>query len=266
LEPHNDWTKYASQGEPKSKPQWGSWIWYPEGDPAKDAPAAKRYFRKGFDLDYGPTSAVLWISADDRFKAYLNGHEIVNGADWHYPQRADLRQWLVQGHNVLAVEAENLPVPSANPAGLIATISVDGEKPILTDDSWRVSTSIADKNWVDPKFDDGQWRAAKTLGSYGMAPWGKFAPPIGYGPFTASAGDGVQIIYVPQRRMIEVSHLGGFLVDYTADYLDPATGANYPAGNLGLGGGTAAAQLEPPASLTSSDWVVVLRRVQVQGR
>ena len=55
--PHPEWAQPTS-AIAADKPTWGQWIWYPEGEPTKDAPVAKRYFRKTFEL-----------SPDDRSKA-----------------------------------------------------------------------------------------------------------------------------------------------------------------------------------------------------
>jgi alpha-L-rhamnosidase len=52
-----------------------SWIWYPEGDPATEAPAASRYFRGTFDLASVPQGARLVMTGDDGFTAWVNGAE-----------------------------------------------------------------------------------------------------------------------------------------------------------------------------------------------
>jgi hypothetical protein len=258
LEPHNDWAKYAGAPEIKTG-KWGNWIWYPEGDPAKDAPAAKRYFRKTFDLQVGPKSAVLGIAADDRFIAYVNGHQVASGTDWHNPQRVEIAQWLQSGNNVLAIEAENLPAPSANPAGLICTLSIDGEKPIRSDDSWRANQS-ADPHWLDKGFDDSQWKPAKVLGVYGMNPWGKFPQAMNYGPFTAAIGDEVIIIYVPQDKAIEV-RLPNPHSKYTVEYFNPVTGFLDQTMNSTRSGDKPVA-FSRKTEIDSPDWVLVLRKVK----
>ncbi len=53
--PHPEWAEYVTARD--DRPKWGQWIWFPEGDPAKDAPAAKRWFRKVFELRGGEKPA-----------------------------------------------------------------------------------------------------------------------------------------------------------------------------------------------------------------
>ena len=130
-----------------------SWIWFPEGNPAVDAPAAKRWFRKNFVLPDGAAvaRARLRVSADDRFTATLNGHKLGGGTDWASPRQFnDLAKDLQPGANVLAVEAENMPANSANPAGLIASLEID-----LTDSNiLRVAT---DASWESTASENGPW-------------------------------------------------------------------------------------------------------------
>ena len=46
--PHPEWASYGDK--PSLKFDGGMWIWFPEGDPTKDAPAAKRYFRRVIEV------------------------------------------------------------------------------------------------------------------------------------------------------------------------------------------------------------------------
>ena len=124
--PHPEWAAYASERR-GTGPAWGQWIWYPEGDPTTDAPVAKRYFRKTFELLAGQQIArgTLWISADDRFVAYLNGEKIREHAGTGTFESIDISSKLKPGRNVIAIEAENLPAPvAANPAGLLVGLRV----------------------------------------------------------------------------------------------------------------------------------------------
>ena len=52
----------------------GDWIWFPEGDPKRDAPVAPRYFRRIFELVGKATirSAALRLTADNKFTVWLN--------------------------------------------------------------------------------------------------------------------------------------------------------------------------------------------------
>ena len=101
--PHPEWATYArSQRSPNRSGDTG--FGTPEGDPTADAPAARRYFRKTFELPAGddPLHGTLWISADDRFAAYLNGERIVSNMP--APARSlriDVSSKLKTGHNVV---------------------------------------------------------------------------------------------------------------------------------------------------------------------
>src|SRR5689334_10665485 len=49
------------------------WIWYPEGDPVRSAPAATRYLRRVFTAPAGPyTDARLVVTGDDTVDVWLN--------------------------------------------------------------------------------------------------------------------------------------------------------------------------------------------------
>jgi hypothetical protein len=58
------------------------WIWFNEGDPASDAPAETRYFRRTFNLPEPPDEATLDITADNQFVVWLNGVAVGRGDDW----------------------------------------------------------------------------------------------------------------------------------------------------------------------------------------
>ncbi len=180
--PHLEWATYANP-DGAAPPTWGHWIWFPEGDPATDAPVAKRYFRKTFELPQGEASpnGMLWLSADDRFAAYINGERVGSHAGTGTFISLDISSKLKPGQNVLAVEAENLPAPvSANPAGLLASFrlqTADGtERLIGSDESWRCAKEVSnDREWTTTKFKEANWTAAKDLGPYGGKPWGIFS-------------------------------------------------------------------------------------------
>ena len=64
FEPHPEWA--AWEGGSAAAVAWGDWIWYPEGDPAKDAPVAARYFRRTFELPEGKTVVRAVAAFDGR--------------------------------------------------------------------------------------------------------------------------------------------------------------------------------------------------------
>ncbi|MHC4252702.1 MAG: family 78 glycoside hydrolase catalytic domain, partial [Planctomycetota bacterium] len=153
------------------------WIWFPEGNPAKEAPAGDRFFRRSFDLPAGARveSAKIVVTVDDRFVLYVNGKEVAKsgGTDaWRKPVKVDLRDRLARGSNLLAVAATN----TGAPAGFIGklVVKIGGRKPLVvpTDKLWKVSRDRRG-GWEAPGFDDSEWRAAMQVADFGKGPWGK---------------------------------------------------------------------------------------------
>lgn len=59
-----------------------SWIWYPEGQPVADAPAAARFFRQRFQLPDDVHAAVLRVAADDACEVFINGTRVGSHDTW----------------------------------------------------------------------------------------------------------------------------------------------------------------------------------------
>jgi alpha-L-rhamnosidase len=142
------------------------WIWLNEGNPAISAPLATRYFRRIITLPPGRklAKATCIITADNAFDLSINGQKAGQSDNYYQPVTLDVTALLHAGDNVLAVTATNVG-DAPNPAGLIAKLRVEfaeGDPLVFaTDESWEAS---ADRN---------EWTAAKILGVYGVAPWGK---------------------------------------------------------------------------------------------
>ena len=88
-------------------PDKSKWIWTPDFD---DAAAKGQFvlFRRTFELDQTPISdVVLHVSADTRYRLYLNGESIGFGpaksylSRWYY-ETFNIAAHLKQGTNVLA--------------------------------------------------------------------------------------------------------------------------------------------------------------------
>ena len=92
-----------------------AWIWYPEGNPAEDAPAATRFFRHRFELPSAVRQAKLRIAADDACEVYLNGVRVGANDTWRQAAIFSVAKLLKPGGNVLAVRAENRPAEAKNP-------------------------------------------------------------------------------------------------------------------------------------------------------
>lgn len=158
-----------------------SWIWYPEKGKLEDFPKGIRFFRKSFSLpSMNIQKAELVITADDSFTVYINGEKVgesksVLGA-WKNPQIVDVRKFLKEGENILAVMGENI---SKGPAGVLCVLRIkmeDGEVVrICSERNWKTKDKT-EEGWQEIGFDDSNWENARELGKFGMAPWGWLTP------------------------------------------------------------------------------------------
>ncbi|PKS08417.1 hypothetical protein jhhlp_005128 [Lomentospora prolificans] len=150
---------------PPFLPTTAQWIWAPNYSDDAD-PGRFVLFRRVFELQNAiPQGKVLlYVSADTRYRLYLNGKSISFGPCKSYPGRwnyeeVDIAPWLRQGRNVLAARVLRLspsqhgclsmmrtPLP-----GLIVQATIEGQD-ISTNDAWRskideATTLIGDKEW-----------------------------------------------------------------------------------------------------------------------
>ena len=148
------------------------WIWFPEGDPARSAPAETRFFRRVVSLR---AKATMLMTADDGFTLFINDEQVGRSEGHPNAVETEVTAQLRPGPNTLAVAAYNKPGPPQNPAGLIGVLRIEfdsGESLVVTTDAqWRCANNEA-HGWQRGDFDDSRWVQAKALGSYGMEPWG----------------------------------------------------------------------------------------------
>jgi putative heme-binding domain-containing protein len=143
------------------------WIWFGDGDAAASAPAGHRYFRRAFTVGRFADDATLDITADNAFTVWVNGVRVGAGEDWKKVNRFDVRSHIVDGKNVIAVEARNA---KDGPAGLLVRLAYvpNGQSrlALVSDASWKASDKAPD-NWQATNFDDSKWQPARILGPYG---------------------------------------------------------------------------------------------------
>ena len=140
------------------------------------------HFRKSFTQDKKPAQFVIHISADNRYRLWVNDKPVCSG-----PARGDLYNWffetvdiapyLQQGKNTLAVMVWNLAVyaPTAqisSRTGLI--VQGDGEPNAMvnTDETWKV---IKDEAFTPCALEDGAYHREVGAGDHinGRGyPWG----------------------------------------------------------------------------------------------
>ncbi len=151
-------------------------------------------FRKDFVLDQKPEKAVLYFTADDYGKVYLNGKFVTQGPAPAYPGRygyltVDVTDFLVPGRNVLAVHTyyqgliNRVWVSGDQRHGLLCDLVVDGKAAVRSDESFRTAahtgyealgtigyetqfleryhSEAREVGFEKPDFDDSGWEFAK---------------------------------------------------------------------------------------------------------
>jgi len=247
--PHPEWAAFG-----ESALKTAAWIWYPEGQPAVDAPAETRFFRRPFVLPAGKqvARASLRVSADDQFAAQLNGTALGGGEDWHSPQSFnDIAHLLKAGTNDLAITAINKPASGANPAGLIAALDIEfadgGALRIASDASWSCAKSEVAETWTN----------AMIAARYGEGQWGEFDGQNDgvNGPQSTGIAGVVRLIYAPRAEPVEVRNMAKLAL-FTARRFDPVAGVTTPLGEIRSDENGRWTCL-PPVGL-NHDWVLIL--------
>jgi hypothetical protein len=264
--PHPEWATFEKKASLRF--EGSQWIWFPEGNPAENAPAEKRLFRRTIVLPQSKTvgSAQLRVTADDRFTAWLNGQRVgssdAGSETWRMAKQFNnLSTHLKPGTNVIAVAAENMPAGGANPAGLLLHLQIrfsnDELLDLHSDGAWRCANKET-PNWETLDFDDTAWTTAKVIANYGAGPWG----PIdgsnnddALGPQSAGIPGVVRIIYVPEPASIILNNLGRGAT-YSAAYFDPVIGSSISSPSI-QADDNARSKCPPPPGL-DHDWVLIL--------
>ncbi|GAB3705434.1 hypothetical protein GCM10027592_37910 [Spirosoma flavus] len=160
------------------------------------------HFRKAIDLTQKPAKFVVHVSADNRYRLFVNGKSVALGParsdlqNWNY-ETIDLAPFLQAGRNVLAAQVwymgDGAPFAQMSyQVGFLVQGDTDAEKIANTDASWKVLHNVAYspiKNdipklrtyivagdgdrvdaskypwgWEQSNFDDKTWVAAKPFG------------------------------------------------------------------------------------------------------
>ncbi|GAB2775888.1 hypothetical protein GCM10027275_18800 [Rhabdobacter roseus] len=185
---------------------WKSrWIGHPTTDPTA---FGVYHFRKTLTFDTKPGTFVVHVSADNRYRLYVNGQEVAKGpargdkAHWRY-ETIDLAPHLVAGRNVIAAEvwnfAKDAPLAQiSHHTGFIMQGNGEAEQVINSNDSWLVTQNQAYTpipfgpiafrgyyvvgpgemvdagkypwGWQNADFDDSPWQKARIFGP--GAPYG----------------------------------------------------------------------------------------------
>lgn len=150
-------------------------------------------FRKHFVLDKKPDSAVIFISADDYYKLYINGSYVCQGptCSYHFQygyNTVDVTPFLKKGENVLAVHTlyqgliNRVWVSGDFRHGLLCDLVADGITVVKSDESFltqphggysemgivgyqtqymeRQDSRAKETGFEEPGFDDNYWQNA----------------------------------------------------------------------------------------------------------
>ena len=152
-------------------------------------------FRRRFSLDSPIEKAILYVSADDYYKLYINGVFVTQGPtpSYHFQYNyntVDVAPYLKRGENVIALHTLYHGVINRtwqsgdNRHGLLLDLEVDGRCVLSSDESFRVAYHTAyrelgvygnastgfleeydsrapEVGFERPDFDDGAWEFAK---------------------------------------------------------------------------------------------------------
>lgn len=129
----------------------GKWI-VTEDTYNKEEPSIV-YYRKEFEYNGDLEEAIIQISADSRYRLYVNGQSVCKGPCkgddkiWYYDE-VSVKSLLEKGINVIAVSVIHYPLNKANRSvwrtinpGLYVSLSIkdklSGQIDIISDDSWK---------------------------------------------------------------------------------------------------------------------------------
>jgi hypothetical protein len=165
-------------------------------------------FRRELHLERRPGWAELYISADSRYKLWVNGRFVARGPARSYPHaqcidRLDMAEYLRPGANVLAAQVyqpgySHFAYVHRAAAGLLAWLECEGETLLVTDTSWRThrDRSFApqvprvsiygsgveerdltlDEDWQSLAYDDASWASPRPVAPAGGHPWPGLEP------------------------------------------------------------------------------------------
>ena len=160
------------------------------------------HFRKSFTLANKPDSFLIHVSADNRYRLFVNGGAVCNGpargdlAHWNF-ETIDIAPYLHTGSNTLAAEVWNMAEYAAvaqvsNQTAFVVQGDDSTEDIVNTDKSWKVmrdsayypcSTDNGSRlhtymvvgpgdsvqaehypwNWQTPSYPDADWRNAVSI-------------------------------------------------------------------------------------------------------
>ncbi len=186
-----------------------NWIW----NSSESQPRNYRLnARKVFECPAELREAKIHISADSRYRLYVNGEWLGDGParSFRHLQQFDsydVEPYLSQGKNVISVivnhYGESTFHYNLGRGGLLCQVELDFRdgvhESIISDADWKVATNMAyeqrspriscqmpfeenydarqiEPNWHDLDYSDEAWEDAKVIGPVGTRPWKEMRP------------------------------------------------------------------------------------------
>jgi len=143
------------------------WIW--SSDKPRDNERA--FFRRVIELKGKPKSAAFIGSCDNGMTLFVNGESVGESNAWESPLKQDLKKYLVEGKNVIAIRGRN----EGGIAALVGKITIeaeDGKKEVIVTDSNWLSSTEDKSGWQKNDFEAAGWNKPHSFGKYGREPWG----------------------------------------------------------------------------------------------
>ena len=196
---------------PDGAMKWrAKWIWIP------GKPRPVNFYlcaRKVFELRSAPGRAVLYCTADSRYKLYVNGRYIGRGPArclpaWQSYDEYDVTSALKRGKNTIGFIVHHFGEVTAyyvpGRGGLICQLEADmagSGDPLISDETWRVAQAedrtsdgvrmgpylgfqevhdarLSRGDWTASAYDDSDWQQPEVLGRPPVSPWERLEPRI----------------------------------------------------------------------------------------
>lgn len=164
-------------------------------------------FRRAFDLA-DPAHVELAITADSRYRVWVNGSFVARGPERSFPQRQsvdllDLTPYVRRGKNLIAVQVyspgySHFSYVHRGTNGLLAELRAGAASILITDPTWRVKRdpsfaelvprvsiygsgveireSSRDEDWHGLAYDDAGWETPRVVAAQNAYPWLELAP------------------------------------------------------------------------------------------
>ncbi len=145
-----------------------SWIWFPDENAAKQAPAAKRWFRFPFTLPAGAkvAKATVVAAANDAAEVHVNGKLVASMTMDDMAKEHDVTDRVRGGKNLLAVAGTN----TGGPAGVLVVMHIslaDGSQFVVRtgDDGWLAARKVA-PHWNAAGSESQGWTPAQVVAKF----------------------------------------------------------------------------------------------------